>query len=84
MAAARRFIRWWWLGCALMALPLLAQDHPEAPTGEDRSTAPGTARIDRAPPIPERPAPTASATTREFKPSEEVSPDQEVDFPADL
>lgn len=30
------------------------------------------------------PAPNDAKSDREFKPTEEVSPDQEVDFPADL
>ena len=74
--AARRFLRWWWLGGVLMLSPLLAQDRPTEPPKD------GAAQTEtKKTPPPDKPAPTPS---REFKPSEEVSPDQEVDFPADL
>lgn len=76
--AARRFLRWWWLGGVLTLSPLLAQDRPTDPPKEGADRA---AQAEKKTPPPDRPAP---APTREFKPSEEVSPDQEVDFPADL
>lgn len=66
------------LGCVLSVAPVFAQDR------EDPSSAPrGDASSPRAPTTPP-PAPDKPAPTREFRPSEEVSPDQEVDFPADL
>lgn len=65
--------------CGLLALCLsltaptsTAQTDPSAPADRKESKA-----------EPERSDPPAPAD-RDFKPSEEVSPDQEVDFPADL
>ncbi|THD03202.1 hypothetical protein B1810_11560 [Panacagrimonas perspica] len=65
-----------------MALPLFAQPPAEAPAKQDAAPKKEEAAAPAEPAA--RPAPKANASTREFRPSEEVSPDQEVDFPADL
>lgn len=79
MTAARRILRWAWLGCALCLAPVLAQDRPSPPPAP-RADGPS----EPAPPPPSPPPPEKTTSTREFRPSEDVSPDQEVDFPADL
>lgn len=76
--AARRILRWAWLGCVLRIAPALAQDGPSPPP-EPRAEEPSKPTA-----TPPSPPPGKTASTREFRPSEEVSPDQEVDFPADL
>ncbi|MGH8517864.1 MAG: hypothetical protein ACREUE_10430 [Panacagrimonas sp.] len=70
------------LAGVLTGLPLYAQDRAATEPREAAETAPGPSTPPQKP--PEKPAPPAASSTREFKPSEEVSPDQEVDFPADL
>ena len=79
---ARRFLfRWGWLGCVLGVAAVFAQDEPAAKPSVDDAAQEKQA----GPAAPNsRPTPAPSGSTREFKPSEEVSPDQEVDFPADL
>jgi hypothetical protein len=86
---ARRVLRGLLL-CGVLAAPLtlLAQASPPKKPSTDQTTAPGQQKKktnEKTPPAPvpeNEPAPTSS--TREFKPSEAVSSDQEVDFPADL
>ena len=55
----------------LAPLPAAAQEPPPSPPPSE-------------PPSEPAPRPRADADAGTFKPSEEVSPDQEVDFPADL
>lgn len=74
--------------CGALAAPptLLAQEPPVEQPSADRTAAPAPQNKKQTnektpPPSPDsKPAPP----TREFKPSEAVSSDQEVDFPADL
>lgn len=77
MSARRIVSRWAVLSCVVAVSPLLAQDQP---ANEPKDA---TAQAEKKIPAPDKSAP-APSSTREFKPSEEVSPDQEVDFPADL
>lgn len=63
--------------------PVLAQaDRIEAPPAPDR--APPSVDEPLKPSVAAKEKPADPRADREFKPSEEVSPDQEVDFPADL
>jgi hypothetical protein len=68
--------------CAWLALigagSALAQDPTPPPQAQGGSSSPGTERQ-----ADDRQSPTPPARDR-FRPSEEVSPDQEVDFPADI
>jgi hypothetical protein len=77
----RRFFLHGCLACVLVATPLSAQDRPPEPPQQPMAAPADSAP---APRTTDKPAPTAGASTREFRPSEDVSPDQEVDFPADL
>ncbi|MGQ0700866.1 MAG: hypothetical protein ACT4PZ_21815 [Panacagrimonas sp.] len=58
----------------LLAFPLAAQDSAPSP--------PPSAETKPEPPA--KPDPKAQTFDKGFVPSEEVSPDQEVDFPADI
>lgn len=67
------------VAAALAAYPLAAQNKDEtAPRKPDAEQA------ERQAEAPAKPESRPSASDRVFVPSEEVSPDQEVDFPADL
>ena len=55
-----------------------------APPGLAQQAAEPERERPEAPAEPARPAPAPAPANRDFKPSESVSPDQEVDFPADI
>ena len=68
------------LSLSLVALPVSAQSEPTVEKSAEKADAPAPAEA-----APQKNARDPSpAADRGFTPSEEVSPDQEVDFPADI
>lgn len=77
MKTRRRYIPLLAAGLIILATAVIAQTDP-APAKSAVVVRPSTESKDESKPA------TASTEDREFKPTEKVSPDQEVDFPADL